>query len=75
VKFPMVGLGTFLCGNADTMKQILQTALDVGYRHIDTAIAYENHKMIGEALKSIFSEGKYKRSDVFITSKIFPDKS
>jgi len=71
----MVGLGTFLSRNADTMKQILQTALDAGYRHIDTAIMYGNHKMIGDALKSIFSEGKYKRSDVFITTKIIPDKS
>ena len=46
--------------------------LDAGYRHIDTAILYDNHKFIGSALKTIFAEGKYKRDDVFITTKFFP---
>jgi diketogulonate reductase-like aldo/keto reductase len=54
------------------MTDLLRAALGAGYRHIDTAILYENHKMIGGALKTIFSEGKYSRDDVFITTKVFP---
>ena len=45
---------------------------DLGYRHIDTAIFYQNHKLIGQALTEIFKEGKYKREDIFITTKIMP---
>lgn len=56
------------------MTDLLRAALDVGYRHIDTAILYNNHKMIGNALAKIYSEGKYKRSDLFIVTKVFPHK-
>lgn len=54
------------------MTNLLRNALDSGYRHIDTAIIYENEKYIGNALQTIFAEGKYKRSDIFIVSKILP---
>lgn len=43
------------------MTELLRDALDAGYRHFDTAIAYENHALIGEALKTIFADGKYTR--------------
>ncbi len=48
---------------------------DLGYRQIDTAILYENHKMIGNSLKTMFNEGKYKREDIFITTKVLPLKN
>lgn len=54
------------------MTELLRAAFDAGYRHIDTAILYDNHKMIGGALKTIFSEGKYKREEIYITTKVFP---
>jgi diketogulonate reductase-like aldo/keto reductase len=54
------------------MTNLIRSSLDIGYRHIDTAIAYGNESMIGEALATIFAEGKYKREDLFIVSKIFP---
>lgn len=47
----------------------------MGYRHIDTAIGYDNHKMIGKALTTIFKEGLVKREDLFITTKVFPFKN
>ena len=40
----------------------------MGYRHIDTAQAYENHKAVGKALK------EFNREEIFITSKYFLDQ-
>lgn len=54
------------------MTNLIRSALDLGYRHIDTAHLYGNEKIIGDALRVIFAEGKYKREDLFIVSKIFP---
>jgi len=54
------------------MTNLIRSSFDLGYRHIDTAILYGNEKIIGDALKTIFAEGKYKREDIFIVSKIFP---
>ena len=46
----------------------MQEALKMGYRHIDTAQAYENHKAVGKALK------EFNRDEIFITSKYFLDQ-
>jgi aryl-alcohol dehydrogenase-like predicted oxidoreductase len=48
----------------------LNVALEAGYRHIDTAYAYENEKIIGNVLKQWFASGKVKREDLFITTKL-----
>lgn len=48
----------------------VEVALKTGYRLIDTAYAYGNEKEIGETLKKVFAEGKIKREDVFITTKV-----
>ncbi|KAL4428916.1 hypothetical protein ABPG74_017506 [Tetrahymena malaccensis] len=56
------------------MTNLLRAALDAGYRHIDTAIIYQNEAMIGQALQKIFQEGKYTRKDLFIVSKVFPNQ-
>ena len=45
-------------------------ALDVGYRHIDGAMLYENEEEIGEALERSMKKNKLKREDLFITSKV-----
>lgn len=44
-------------------------ALEIGYRHIDTAFNYNNEEAIGEVLKKWFEKGG-KREDLFITSKV-----
>ncbi len=49
----------------------VRLALQYGYRHIDCAQAYYNEDEIGEALVEVFKEGKLKREDVFITSKLW----
>jgi len=71
---PLIGLGTFLSKDEKIMTDLVRAALEVGYRHLDTAFAYDNHEILGKALSTIFKEGKYKREDIFITTKIFPYK-
>ncbi|KAL4445223.1 hypothetical protein ABPG74_022036 [Tetrahymena malaccensis] len=73
-QIPIFGLGTYESKNKDIMTNLIRTALDKGYRLIDTSKIYQNEKMIGDALKVIFSEGKYKRSDIFVVTKIIPLK-
>ena len=49
----------------------IKIALQCGYRHIDCAYSYQNEAEIGEALNEVFKEGKLKREDIFITSKLW----
>jgi diketogulonate reductase-like aldo/keto reductase len=48
----------------------LDAALELGYRHIDTAYMYQNEAAIGKALKKWFDSGKLKRQDIFIVTKV-----
>ena len=64
-EIPMVGLGTWLINN-DKVDQVIKDAVSLGYRHIDTAQAYENEEGIGRGIK----ECGIAREDLFITSKI-----
>lgn len=69
-EIPLFGVGTFLApGN--TINIMLKNAIACGYTHIDCAERYGNQKEIGATLKEIFAEGKVKRQDLFITSKVF----
>lgn len=64
-KIPSIGLGTWLISN-DKVSDVVKTAIDIGYRHIDTAQAYENEVGIGLGIK----ESNVDRKELFITSKI-----
>ena len=67
-KIPLVGLGTWeLRGRA--CARIVEQALRLGYRHIDTAEMYDNEREVGEGLRA----SGVKRGEVFITTKIWPD--
>lgn len=46
--------------------------MQIGYRHIDTAILYENETTIGQVVNQWLSSGKLKRNDLFITTKLPP---
>ncbi|MGP1385814.1 MAG: aldo/keto reductase [Thainema sp.] len=66
---PLLGLGTYqLEGN--TASEIVQHALAVGYRHIDTAQAYGNEAAVGHAVRA----SGLPRAHVFLTTKIWPDR-
>ncbi|XP_076318499.1 aldo-keto reductase family 1 member D1-like isoform X6 [Tachypleus tridentatus] len=66
---PIIGLGTFQV-KAGELEAAVETAIEYGYRHIDTAWAYTNEKDIGNALKRVFDAGKLKREDIFVVSKL-----
>jgi 2,5-diketo-D-gluconate reductase B len=66
-KIPLVGLGTWeLRGRA--CARLVEQALRLGYRHVDTAEMYENEREVGEGVHA----SGVKRSDVFVTTKIWP---
>lgn len=65
VKIPKLALGTWLMSNEDT-KTAVKNALALGYRHIDTAQAYENEQGVGEGVR-LSGIG---RSEIFVTSKV-----
>lgn len=63
---PAIGLGTWeLRGRA--CARLVEQALRLGYRHIDTAQAYENEREVGEGVRA----SGVKRSDVFVTTKVW----
>jgi 2,5-diketo-D-gluconate reductase A len=65
VEIPQLGFGVFQIEPKDTKRATL-AALEVGYRHIDTAEMYGNEKEVGEAVR----ESGVDRDDVFVTSKL-----
>ena len=71
VKVPALGIGTFLISDAD-VEGAVYSALQGGYRMIDTANAYMNEEGVGRALKRAFDEGIVKREDVFVSTKLWP---
>lgn len=68
-RMPIVGLGTWQSESKD-IKSAIETAIDAGYRHIDTAFVYLNEQAIGEALKAAFDAGKVQRENMFIVTKL-----
>jgi 2,5-diketo-D-gluconate reductase A len=67
LKMPMIGLGTWLLPN-EIAEEVTTSALNLGYRHIDTAQAYRNETGIGDAIK----KSSLSRDDLFITTKMWP---
>jgi 2,5-diketo-D-gluconate reductase A len=65
VQIPQLGFGVFQIPPAET-KQATLTALEVGYRHIDTAEMYGNEEGVGQAVR----ESGIPREEVFVTSKL-----
>ena len=64
-RIPQLGFGVFQIPPKETAKAV-RTALDIGYRHIDTAEMYGNEKEVGQGVR----DAGLDRSDVYITSKL-----
>ncbi len=67
VRIPKIGFGTYLIPNDGSTYKAVRSALDAGYRHIDTAAAYFNEEEVGRAV----AESGIPREDIFITSKLW----
>jgi diketogulonate reductase-like aldo/keto reductase len=65
---PMLGLGVWQVNNSRECVDAVRWALELGYRHIDTAQAYGNEESVGRGLR----ESGVPREEVFITTKFFP---
>lgn len=69
VEMPVIGFGVYQIPPAETARCV-RDALEVGYRHIDTAQAYANEAEVGQAV----AESGLAREDVFLTTKVWIDR-
>jgi len=67
VQMPWVGLGVYKVKEGEEVKNAVRTALEIGYRHIDTAAFYENEEGVGQAIR----ESGIPREQVFVTTKVW----
>ena len=67
VKIPMVGFGVFQIRDGETTQKVVEEAIKVGYRLIDTAQAYGNEEAVGRAIKV----SGVAREELFITTKLW----
>jgi 2,5-diketo-D-gluconate reductase A len=64
-RIPQIGFGVYQI-DPDETAQAVQTALEIGYRHIDTAEMYQNERGVGEGIRNAGVD----RADVYVTSKL-----
>src|SRR6266568_7937503 len=69
-QMPMLGLGLWQVPNGAECVNAVRWALDLGYRHIDTAQAYGNEESVGQAI----TQSGVARREVFITTKFNPQR-
>ena len=67
-EIPLLGLGVWQVRSGEEAENAVRWALEVGYRHIDTAQAYGNEESVGKALR----ESGVPREEVFIATKFYP---
>lgn len=68
-RIPQIGLGVWQTPNNEAAPAV-RKALEVGYRHIDTAAIYENEEGVGEGLR----QSGVARGDIFLTTKLWNDR-
>ncbi len=67
---PALGLGMWKTPN-EACAQLVQDAVLAGYRHFDCACDYGNEREVGDGLRRVFSSGKCRREQLWITSKLW----
>ncbi len=70
-KIPIVGAGTYNMGSDAVTEKAVTTALELGYRHIDTASIYENERGVGAAIAKTLASGLLTREQLFVTTKVW----
>jgi len=69
-EIPALGFGTLIPDPIAT-KEAVKNSLEAGFRQFDCAERYRNEEQVGEAMAAVFNEGKVKRKDVFIGTKLW----
>jgi diketogulonate reductase-like aldo/keto reductase len=69
-KMPILGLGTWKLRGSSVVESVL-CALEVGYRHIDTATVYGNEEQVGQAV----AKSGIRREEIFVTTKLPPSRA
>ena len=69
ISIPSVGFGTWQTPDGETAAEAVKTAIETGYRHIDTAQAYGNESGVGEGIR----RSGIGRSELFVTTKLTND--
>lgn len=67
VQMPYLGLGTYLADNENEVVDAVRHAVNMGYRHIDTASVYKNEEGVGKGIR----ESDVARSELFVVSKVW----
>lgn len=68
-ELPELGIGTYENTDPEVCAESVATALNYGYRHVDTAEGYENERAVGEGIR----QANVDREDVFLATKVSPD--
>lgn len=68
IQMPQVGLGVYMIAGDAATEKAVSDALKLGYRHIDTAHAYQNERGVGRAIQ----KSGIAREDIWVTSKLWP---
>ncbi|KAI4538169.1 hypothetical protein MJG53_011707 [Ovis ammon polii x Ovis aries] len=70
---PVLGFGTYAPEEVPKSEALEATklAIEVGFRHVDSAHLYQNEEQVGQAIRSKIADGTVKREDVFYTSKLW----
>jgi diketogulonate reductase-like aldo/keto reductase len=69
-EIPALGFGTLIPDPIAT-KEATRAALEVGFRQFDCAERYRNEEHVGESMRQVFKEGKVKREEVFVGTKLW----
>jgi len=69
-EIPALGFGTLIPDPIAT-KEATTTALEMGFRQFDCAERYRNEEHVGDAMRAVFKEGKVRREDVFVGTKLW----
>ena len=67
IQIPRLGLGVYQIPPGNSTVKAVKYALEIGYKHFDTAMIYGNESDVGKALK----DSNVKREDIFITTKVW----
>lgn len=73
VEIPVVGFGTWQMANDEHTTDIVEHAIEVGYRHIDTAAVYGNEESVGQGINRALDKGVVSRDELFVTTKLWND--